>query len=308
MRSLFPSSYDRADVLMSAGCSTFFSAALILVIPRFGILLLEILFGLFFIGCALMARSTASPAGAGQGRRRDVKEHKGEMVRPIRRSNDCRSDRGSDLHRRTAEEGGLVRRHGGYPAAHPVRGGHSAQAPSDGVPRRPQENETGSASLQRPTMQSARRGRQPRGSETDRPDLSRQRWRSRMKGSEPTMPVNGAETLVDAKTTQPPVGDGRNARATADSKAPPSRGAATRRRRDRQDNSKTSGEERFFLASGSGHGDVPALGRECASEAEAIIDAFRERVNFYQGCRISDTGGRGSVRGTDLTEGWTKEE
>jgi hypothetical protein len=57
MRSLFPLSYDRADVLMSAGCSTFVSAALILVIPRFGVLLLEILFGLFFIGCALMART-----------------------------------------------------------------------------------------------------------------------------------------------------------------------------------------------------------------------------------------------------------
>ena len=103
-----------------------------------------------------------------------------------------------------------------------------------------------------------------------------------MKGSEPTMPVNGAETLVDTKTTQPPVGDGRNSRATADSKAPSSRGTTTRRRRDRQDNSKATGEERFFLASGSGHGDVPALGRECASEAEAIIDAFRERVNFFR--------------------------
>jgi hypothetical protein len=57
MRSLFPSSYDRADVLMSAGCSTFVSAALILAIPRFGILLLEILFGLFFIGCAQIARA-----------------------------------------------------------------------------------------------------------------------------------------------------------------------------------------------------------------------------------------------------------
>jgi hypothetical protein len=104
-----------------------------------------------------------------------------------------------------------------------------------------------------------------------------------MKGSEPTMPVNGTETLVDTKTAQPPVGDGRIARTTADSKAPPSRGTATRRRRDRQDNSsKASGEERFFLASGNGHGDVPALGRECASEAEAIIDAFRERVNFFR--------------------------
>ena len=59
MRSLFPSTYDRADVLMSAGCSTFVSAALILVIPRVGIVLLEVLLGLFFICCALAA--TASP-------------------------------------------------------------------------------------------------------------------------------------------------------------------------------------------------------------------------------------------------------
>ena len=57
MRSLFPSTYDRADVLMSAGCSTFVSAALILVIPRVGIVLLELLLGLFFIGCALAARA-----------------------------------------------------------------------------------------------------------------------------------------------------------------------------------------------------------------------------------------------------------
>jgi hypothetical protein len=56
MRSLFPSSYDRTDVLMSAACRAFVSAPLISVIPRFGVLLLEILFGLFFIGCALIAR------------------------------------------------------------------------------------------------------------------------------------------------------------------------------------------------------------------------------------------------------------
>ena len=56
MRLLFPSSYDRADLLMSAGCCTFVSAALIVVIPRLGILLLELLLGLFFIGCALVAR------------------------------------------------------------------------------------------------------------------------------------------------------------------------------------------------------------------------------------------------------------
>ena len=55
MRSF--STYDRADVLMSAGCSTFVSAALILVIPRVGIVLLEVLLGLFFICCALAARA-----------------------------------------------------------------------------------------------------------------------------------------------------------------------------------------------------------------------------------------------------------
>jgi hypothetical protein len=66
MRSFFPSSYDRADVLMSAGCSTFFSAALIVVIPRFGILLLEILLGLFFIGCAMVARTRLRRRALGQ--------------------------------------------------------------------------------------------------------------------------------------------------------------------------------------------------------------------------------------------------
>jgi len=54
---IFPFTYDRADVLMSAGCSTFVSAAMILVAPRAGIVLLEILVGLFLVGCAVMARA-----------------------------------------------------------------------------------------------------------------------------------------------------------------------------------------------------------------------------------------------------------
>ena len=57
---------------------------------------------------------------------------------------------------------------------------------------------------------------------------------------------------------------------------------STRRRRDRQESSKTNGEERFFLASANRNGDVPTLGRECATEAEAIIEAFREKVNLYR--------------------------
>ncbi len=57
MRSSLPNTYDRADMLMSAGCSTFVSATLILVMPRVGIVMLEILLGLFLIGCALVARA-----------------------------------------------------------------------------------------------------------------------------------------------------------------------------------------------------------------------------------------------------------
>jgi hypothetical protein len=71
-------------------------------------------------------------------------------------------------------------------------------------------------------------------------------------------------------------------RAARDAKPAVGRGAATRRRRDRQESSKTNGEERFFLASANRNGDVPTLGRECATEAEAIIEAFREKVNLYK--------------------------
>ena len=102
-----------------------------------------------------------------------------------------------------------------------------------------------------------------------------------MKSSEQTMASTGAESTADSKSTQPPAIEGKRARAVRDSQATPPRSGATRRRRVRHDNSETAGEERFFLASGSGNGDVPALGRECGSEAEAIIDAFRERVSFY---------------------------
>jgi len=72
MQSLIQKKYDRADVLMSAGCSTFVSAALILVIPRFGIAMLEILIGLFLMGCAFAARarlrSGAQPAASASRR------------------------------------------------------------------------------------------------------------------------------------------------------------------------------------------------------------------------------------------------
>ena len=96
------------------------------------------------------------------------------------------------------------------------------------------------------------------------------------------MPVNGPETIADSKTSQPIASEGRSVRAARDAKPAVGRGGATRRRRERQESAKTDGEERFFLASANRNGDVPTLGRECATEAEAIIEAFREKVNLYK--------------------------
>jgi len=56
VNSLGQRTFDRGDVLMSAGCSMFVSSAVILVIPRFGIAMLEILVGLFLMGYAFAAR------------------------------------------------------------------------------------------------------------------------------------------------------------------------------------------------------------------------------------------------------------
>ena len=96
------------------------------------------------------------------------------------------------------------------------------------------------------------------------------------------MPVNGPETIADSKTSLPVASEGKSVRGTRDAKPAIGRGAATRRRRDRQEGSQTNGEERFFLAGANRNGDVPTLGRECATEAEAIIEAFREKVNLYR--------------------------
>ena len=94
------------------------------------------------------------------------------------------------------------------------------------------------------------------------------------------MPVNGPETSAELKT--PVAGEGRNTRAATDGKPTVVRGTGIRRRRGGQESAKANGDERFFLATASRGGEVPTLGRECTTEAEAIIDAFREKVNFYR--------------------------
>jgi hypothetical protein len=106
------------------------------------------------------------------------------------------------------------------------------------------------------------------------------------------MPANGTEgATTELKISPPSATDSKSGRGAADSK-PPGRGATTRRRRGHDESPKATGEERFFLAGPNRNGDAPVLGRECASEAEAIIDAFRERLNFY---RISEFQTRADV-------------
>ena len=141
MRSLFPSTYDRADVLMSAGCSTFVSAALILVIPRVGIVLLEILLGLFFIGCALAARARLriqarsqvkeGPEGSTNAKAKWFDRYDVLMILTVI----AIYSSVSGLLRACR----LVGRHRGYLAAHPVCGGNPAEAARRPVHRKAQE-------------------------------------------------------------------------------------------------------------------------------------------------------------------------
>ena len=95
------------------------------------------------------------------------------------------------------------------------------------------------------------------------------------------MLANGLEILPDSKTVAAPLIEGKSLRTTVDAK--PATGKGTRRRRrDRHEAPVANAEERFFLASGDGDGSVPALGRECPNEADAVIEAFRAKLTFYR--------------------------
>lgn len=96
------------------------------------------------------------------------------------------------------------------------------------------------------------------------------------------MLVNGPESSEESKALSQPASGGRSTRPLPDGQSAPAKAAAPRRRRDRQESPKPSAEERFFLAGEDGKGGVPVLGRECPNEAEAIIEAFRNKVNFYR--------------------------
>ena len=96
------------------------------------------------------------------------------------------------------------------------------------------------------------------------------------------MPANMPDILPDAKPVTASLGEGKSVRTTVDAKPTRGKGTLRRRRRERQAAPMPNGEERFFVASGDGDGSVPALGRECPNEADAVIEAFRAKLTFYR--------------------------
>jgi hypothetical protein len=102
-----------------------------------------------------------------------------------------------------------------------------------------------------------------------------------------SMPVNGA--TVNGEAASPdrvPFPESKGPLGRADAKEGSGKQSSPRRRRGaKEEPANTKSEERFFLAAPDGAGSAPALGRECTSEAEAIIEAFRSKLNFY---RISE--------------------
>ena len=96
------------------------------------------------------------------------------------------------------------------------------------------------------------------------------------------MPANMPEILPDSKPVTAALGEGKSVRTTVDPKPTIAKSTSRRRRRDRQAAPMPNAEERFFLATGDGDGSMPALGRECPNEADAVIEAFRAKLTFYR--------------------------
>jgi hypothetical protein len=58
---------------------------------------------------------------------------------------------------------------------------------------------------------------------------------------------------------------------------------ANKKRRSRTSSDEdNSGNARYFLAKANGGGDSPALDREVASEGEALVEALRLGVTYYE--------------------------
>ena len=98
------------------------------------------------------------------------------------------------------------------------------------------------------------------------------------------MPVNGAAANGEAALQdRPPLPESKIPRVGTEAKDGSEKKSSSRRRRGaKHESANNKGEERFFLAAPEGGGSAPALGRECTSEAEAIIESFRSKLNFYR--------------------------
>src|SRR5579872_5526783 len=96
------------------------------------------------------------------------------------------------------------------------------------------------------------------------------------------MPANMPEIVPESKPVTAALGEGKSVRATVDGKPTTAKSTSRRRRRERQEAAPGNAEERFFLARGDGDGSMPALGRECPNEADAVIEAFRAKLTFYR--------------------------
>ena len=81
--------------------------------------------------------------------------------------------------------------------------------------------------------------------------------------------MNSTAATVEATTMPSPAGDAHKGRARE--------GKSTKRASPK---SKTNGRERYFLASGES-GDQLVVGRELASEQEALVAAFQEKATFF---------------------------
>src|SRR5712691_5747090 len=94
------------------------------------------------------------------------------------------------------------------------------------------------------------------------------------------MAGNGLEVLTEPKAVQPPA-ETRSARPAVSAKTATEAAPTTRRRRNRKETGERPVVERFFLATPTASGDTPSLGREIASEGEAIVEAFKAGVNSF---------------------------
>jgi hypothetical protein len=98
------------------------------------------------------------------------------------------------------------------------------------------------------------------------------------------MPVNGAAVNgVEATSPdRPPLSESKGPRGRTEAMEGSGKQSSPRRRGAKEELVSGKSEARFFLAAPDGAGSTPALGRECTSEAEAIIESFRSKLNFYK--------------------------